>query len=304
MKTIYLLLLSMVFSGSNVMAQAWPNKPIKFIVPFAAGGANDLLARAAAEGASKHLGQVVVIENKPGAGGSLGTVLVTKSAPDGYTFLISAAGVISNTMIKKSVPYKDSDLVPVVMIGLAPSIIVTSAQSKYKNLKEFVEASKVGDGFHFATAGTGSTPHFVAEMLNMRYGSKLIPVPYKSGSESSTAVMGGQVEATSEASIVSLPHIQPGGKFKPLATAAEQGFPELQLAHWAGVHAPVGVPLEVLDKMAAAVDAAMKMPAISDRLKSMGIEPIGGTRASFNEFVNAERARLGAIVKASNMKED
>ena len=318
MKTIYLLLLSMVFSGSNVMAQAWPNKPIKFIVPFAAGGANDLLARAAAEGASKHLGQVVVIENKHGAGGSLGTVLVTKSAPDGYTFLISAAGVISNTMIKKSVPYKDSDLVPVVMIGLAPSIIVTSAQSKYKNLKEFVEASKVGDGFHFATAGTGSTPHFVAEMLNMRYGSKLIPVPYKSGSESSTAVMGGQVEATSEASIVSLPHIQPGGKFKPLATtwikrmsaapdlptAAEQGIPELQIAHWAGVHAPVGVPLEVLDKMAAAVDAAMKMPAISDRLKSMGIEPIGGTRASFNEFVNAERARLGAIVKASNMKED
>jgi tripartite-type tricarboxylate transporter receptor subunit TctC len=89
-----------------------------------------------------------------------------------------------------------------------------------------------------------------------------------------------------------------------LPTAAEQGFPELQIAHWAGVHAPVGVPLEVLDKMAAAVDAAMKMPAISDRLKSMGIEPIGGTRASFNEFVNAERARLGAIVKASNMKED
>ena len=112
----------------------WPNKPIKLIVPFASGGANDLLARAAAEGATKVLGQPVVIDNKPGAGGTLGTMLGIKSAPDGYTFLISASGVISNTMIKKSAPYKDNELVPVVMIGLAPSIIVTSAKSKNTTL--------------------------------------------------------------------------------------------------------------------------------------------------------------------------
>lgn len=155
-------------------------------------------------------------------------------------------------------------------------------------------------------------------MMNMKYGTKLIPVPYKSGSESSTAVMGGQVEGTSEASIVSLPHIQPGGKFRALATTwtkrmsaapdlpttAELGYPDVQIAHWAGVHAPVGVPPEIMDKMAAAVDAAMKNPEIANRLKSMGIEPIGGTRASFNEFVNAERTKLGAIIRASGMKED
>ena len=305
-------------SPANTAANAWPNKPVRFIVPFASGGANDLLARAAAEGATKVLGQPVVIENKPGAGGTLGTMLGIKSAPDGYTFLISAAGVISNTMIKKSAPYKDNELVPVVMIGLAPSIIVTSAKSKHTNLKEFIENAKQGQGAHFATAGTGSTPHFVAEMMNMKYGTKLIPVPYKSGSESSTAVMGGQVEGTSEASIVSLPHIQPGGKFRALATTwtkrmsaapdlpttAELGYPEVQIAHWAGVHAPVGVPPEIMDKMAAAVDAAMKNPDIANRLKSMGIEPIGGTRASFNEFVNAERTKLGAIIRASGMKED
>ena len=259
-----------------------------------------------------------MIDNKPGAGGTLGTMLGIKSAPDGYTFLISAAGVISNTMIKKSAPYKDNELVPVVMIGLAPSIIVTSAKSKNTTLKEFIENAKQGQGAHFATAGTGSTPHFVAEMMNMKYGTKLIPVPYKSGSESSTAVMGGQVEGTSEASIVSLPHIQPGGKFRALATTwtkrmsaapdlpttAELGYPDVQIAHWAGIHAPVGVPTEIMDKMAAAVDAAMKNPEIANRLKSMGIEPIGGTRASFNEFVNAERAKLGAIIRASGMKED
>ena len=307
-----------VLWASSAQAQSWPQKPIKFIVPFAAGGANDLMARAAAEGAAKVLGQAIVVENKPGAGGTLGTVLVSKSTPDGYTFLISAAGVVSNNMIKKNTNYKDSDLVPVVMIGLAPSVIVVSSESSYKNLRNFIDASKEGQGFYFATAGTGSTPHFVAELLNTRYGAKLIPVPYKSGSEGATAVMGGQVAGTSEASIVALPHIKQGGKFKALATtwtkrisaypelstATEQGFPELQIAHWAGIHAPVGVPPDIMDKLATAVDVAMKSPQVADRLKAQGIEPVGGTRASFNEFVDAERARLGSIVKASNMKDD
>jgi tripartite-type tricarboxylate transporter receptor subunit TctC len=221
-------------------------------------------------------------------------------------------------MIKKNNPYKDSDLTPVVMIGLSPSVIVVSANSSFKNLKDFVEASKTSQGFHFATAGTGSTPHFVAEVLNTRYGARFIPVPYKSGSEGATAVMGGQVQGTSEASIVALPHIKSGGKFRPLATtwvkrisaapdlstATEQGFSDLQIAHWAGLHAPAGVPTDILDKLADAVDVAMKSPAVTDRLKSMGIEPIGGTRASFTTFVDEERARLALIVKASNMKDD
>ncbi len=301
-----------------VSAQDWPNKPIRFIVPFSAGGANDLMARAAAEGAAKVLGQPIIVENKPGAGGNVGSSYVAKSTPDGYTFLISAAGVITNSMIKKNNPYKDSDLVPVVMIGLSPSVIVVAADSPYNNLREFVDASKKSDGFNFATAGTGSTPHFVAEMLNTQYGAKLIPVPYKSGSESASAVMGRHVEGTSEASIVALPHIKGGDKFKPLATtwtkrlevypqlstAVEQGFTELQIAHWAGIHAPVGVSPAVMDKLAAAVDQAMKSPAVTDRLKNLGIEPVGGTRAKFETFVTEERARLGKVVKAAGMTEN
>ncbi len=309
---------ALVMALTNVSAQEWPTKPIRFIVPFSAGGANDLMARAAAEGASKELGYPVIIENKPGAGGNLGSAFVAKSAPDGYTFLISAAGVITNSMIKKVNPYKDSDLVPVVMIGLSPSVIVVSSTSPYNNLREFVDASKKGQGFNFATAGTGSTPHFVAEILNTKYGAKLIPVPYKSGSESASAVMGRHVEGTSEASIVALPHIRTGDKFKALATtwtkrltvypelatATEQGFGELQIAHWAGVHAPAGVSPAIMDKLAAAVDAAMKSPAVADRLKNMGIEPVGGSRADFNRFVDAERARLGEVVRAAHMTED
>ena len=172
-------------------------------------------------------------------------------------------------------------------------------------------------GFDFATAGTGSTPHFVAEVLKSKYGAKLQVVPYKSGNESATAIMGGQVQATSEASIISLPKIQ-GGKMKALAntwtsrissypqltTTSEQGFPEVKIAHWAGVHAPAGVPADVMDKVAAAVDAAMKTPEIANRLKAVGIEPMGGTRAAFVQFVAEEKGRLAVIVKASGMKEE
>ncbi|KQM68658.1 tripartite tricarboxylate transporter substrate binding protein [Xylophilus sp. Leaf220] len=298
-------------------ADAWPTRPIRFVVPFSAGGANDLMARAAAEGASKRLGQPIVIENKPGGSTSLGSAVVAQSKPDGYTFLISAAGVISNSMIKKSLPYKDADLVPVAMVGLAPSVILVPADAPYNNLKEFIAASQKGVGFHWATAGTGSTPHFVSGILETKYGAKLDIVPYKSGSESITAVLGKQVEATSEASIVALPYVK-SGKLKALAdtwtarisaypqlsTAVEQGFPDMQIAHWCGVHAPAGTPDAILDKLATAIDAAMKDAATASHLKDIGIEPIGGTRASFAKFVADERARLGAVVKATGMKDE
>jgi len=312
-----LIFLAGVVACGLAQAQAWPAKPIHFVVPFSAGGANDLLGRAAAEGASKVLGQTIIIDNRPGAGTVLGTDLVAKAAPDGYTFLISSAGVLSNSMIRQSTPYKPDDLVPVAMIGLAPSVIVVPPNSPYKNIKEFIAASKKDVGLHFSTAGTGSTPHFVEGLLATKYGAKLDVVPYKSGSESVTAVLGGQIDATSEASIVVLPYLK-SGKLKALATtwterisaypqlptAAEEGFPEIRIAHWAGVHAPRGTPVAILDKVAAAVDAAMKDPATAKRLKDMGIEPIGGTRASFEKFIDEERARLAGVVKATGMKED
>ena len=303
-------------AGNVQAADTWPSHPIRFVVPFSAGGANDLLARAAAEGASKALGQTIIGDNKPGAGAVLGTDVVAKSAPDGYTFLVSAAGVISNSMIRK-VSYKDSDLTPVAMIGLAPSVIIVPANSPYKDLKDFVAKSKTGAGLHFGTAGNGSTPHFVEGLLVSKYGAKLDLVPYKSGSESVTAVLGNQIEATSEASIVVLPYLK-SGKLRALATtwtqrisaypdlptAVEQGFGEIKIAHWAGVHAPAGTSPDIMDKMAAAIDKAMKDPKTIERLRGMGIEPIGGTRASFGKFVDEERTRLGEVVKATGMKED
>jgi tripartite-type tricarboxylate transporter receptor subunit TctC len=297
-------------------AEPWPSRPIHFVVPFGPGGANDLLARAAADGAAKVLGQPIVVENKPGAGTILGTDIVARAQPDGYTFLISSAGVVSNSMIRK-VPYKDADLVPVAMIGLAPSVIIVPANSPYKDLKEFVAASRKGAGLNWSTAGVGSTPHFVEGMLATGYGAKLNVVPYKSGNESVAAVLGSQVDATSEASIVVLPQIK-AGKLKALATtwtqriaaypelptAMEQGFNDVQIAHWAGLHAPAGTPVDIQDKMAAAIDKAMKDPAVVQKLRGLGIEPIGGTRASFIKFCEDEHARLGKVVKATGMKDE
>jgi tripartite-type tricarboxylate transporter receptor subunit TctC len=299
-------------------AQSWPERPIRFVVPFAPGGANDLMGRAAAEGAAKFLGHPVIVENRPGAGGNVGSAQVARAAPDGHTFLVSAAGVLSNPLIRRSNPYREADLVPVAMIALSPSVIVVARQAPWRSLAELIEASRQGQGLHFATAGTGSTPHFVAGMLNAHHGASLLPVPFKSGAEAAGAVAGGHVAATSEASIVALPHLKEGGKFRALATtwlrrmpvapelptAIEQGYPQVRIAHWAGLHAPAGVPAPILERMAAAVDAAMRSREIVDRLVPMGIEPVGGSRAAFTEFVTAERARLAEVVKAAGMRED
>ena len=299
-------------------ADTWPSRPIRFVVPFGPGGANDLVARAVADGVSKQLGQPVLIENKPGAGSVLGADIVAKAAPDGYTFLAPAAGVITNAMIKSSMPYKEEDLVPVALMAVSPSIIVVPVDSPIKDLKGLMAAAKTGNGLNFSTAGTGSTPHFVAEMLRRESAhSKLLVVPYKSGSESMFAVMSKQVDATSEASVVVLPQVK-GGKLRAIAstwssriaalpdvpTAKELGMSGVLIGHWSGVFAPKGTPEDILDKMNRAVDAAIKTSEVRARLIPQGIDPMGGTRADFVKFMAAEKARLTPIAKGANMKED
>lgn len=313
----FIALLAFCLTPLLAHAQAWPARPIKFVVPFGPGGANDLVARAVAEGVAKQLGQAVIVENKPGAGSVLGAELVARAAPDGYTFLTPAAGVLTNAMIKTRMPYKEEDLVPVAMMAVSPSVIVVLPDSPIKDLKGLIAASKSGPGLNFSTAGTGSTPHFVAEMLKLEAGAKVQIVPYKSGSEGMVAVMSKQVDATSEASVVVLPQIK-GGKLRAIAstwtvriaalsdipTATELGFAGVQIGHWSGVFAPRGTPDEILDKMNRAVDAALKTPEVRARLVPQGIDPVGGTRAEFTKFIAAEKARLAPIARKADMKED
>jgi tripartite-type tricarboxylate transporter receptor subunit TctC len=301
----------------TVASADWPDHAIKWVVPFGPGGANDLIARAAAEATSKRLGQPIIIENKPGAGAIIGADYVAKSKPDGYTWLIGAAGVVTNSMIRSDMPYADSDLVPVGMIAVAPSVIVVNPSVPVSNLKELVAWSKTQPGgVNWATAGGGSTPHFVAEMLR-EAGVAINIVPYKSGAESVTAVIANNVSATSEASIVVLPQVK-GGKLKAIATTfdsritvapeipttKDSGYPGIRIGHWAGLYAPKGTPQPIIDKMNAELLAAVKSQDFKDKMVPQGIEPAPYTMAAYQAFLNAERQRLGTIAKRANMTAD
>src|SRR6202158_526904 len=311
-------LFTLCFITSAARAE-WPERPIKWIVPFAPGGANDLIARAAAQGVAKRLGQPVVIENKPGAGAAIGAEYVAKSKPDGYTFLIGAAGVVTNSMIRKDMPYQDSDLVPVGMIAVAPSVIVVHPSIPVSNVKEFIAWAKgQGDkGVNWATAGTASTPHFVAEMLKEAGVTNLNIIPYKSGSESVTAGISNNVAATSEASIVVLPLIKAGklkaigttydsriSAYKQIPTTKEQGYPGVKIGHWAGLYAPKGTPQPIIDRMNAELLAVVKSKEFADKLVPQGIEPAPYTLAAYNVSLNAERERLGKIARTAKMQAD
>jgi tripartite-type tricarboxylate transporter receptor subunit TctC len=307
-----------LLAAATLAARAeWPERPIKWVVPFAAGGANDLIARAAADGVSKRLKQAVVIDNKPGAGTLVGSEYVAKAKPDGYTFLIGSAGTITNSMIRKDMPYADGDLVPVGMIAVAPSVIVVNPGVPASNLKEFVAwAKKQPGGVNWATAGTASTPHFVAEMVK-EAGVNITIVPYKSGNEGVTSVMSNNAQVTSEASIVVLPQVK-GGKLRAIATTfdtritiapdipttKEAGFPGVRIGHWAGLYAPRGTPQAIIDKMNAELIAAVKSAEFKDRMVPQGIEPAPYTMAAYQAFLNAERERLGKIAKAAKMQAD
>jgi tripartite-type tricarboxylate transporter receptor subunit TctC len=310
--------LAAVFSSTAAHAE-WPDRPIRFVVPFGPGGANDLIARVAAAGVGKQLGQTVIVENKPGAGAIIGADYVAKAKPDGYTFLVGAAGVITNSFLHSKMPYADSDLVPVGMIAVAPSVIVVHPSAPANNMKEFVAwaKSKGNGGLNFATAGSASTPHFVAEMLKDATGAAFTIVPHKSGQEGVNAVISNTVDATSEASIVVLSQIK-SGKLKAIATTydkrissypslpttAEQGYPSVNIGHWAGLFAPKGTPPAIIERVNKELQAALKSKESTDRLVPAGIEPAAGPTANFVTFITNERSRLEKIAKKAGMTAD
>jgi tripartite-type tricarboxylate transporter receptor subunit TctC len=287
----------------------WPERPIHFIVGFGPGGANDLIGRIAADGVGKELKQTVVVENRPGAGAVIGTAYVAHAKPDGYTFLVGAASIITNSLLLKDLPYKDSELAPVGMIAVAPSTIVVNPSVPASNMKEFVAWAKAQNGkATWSTAGNGSTPEFVAEMISEATGVKFNIVPYKSGGASVHGVMNNEVSATSEASIVVVPQIKAGtlkaiattyvkriSSYPSIPTTAEQGYPTVQIGHWAGLYAPAGTPQPIIEKMNAALQAALRNPEVTKKLTMTGIEPAAGSVDEFVNFTKSERQRLSAL---------
>ncbi|AJG22008.1 Bug family tripartite tricarboxylate transporter substrate binding protein [Cupriavidus basilensis] len=312
----------LALSSLSAVAQAhWPDKPIRLVLPFSAGGPGDITTRLIAQALGRQLGQTVIVDNKAGAGGIIGAEFVAKSAPDGYTLLIAGNGAVANALLRAKMPYADSDLVPVVSTNAAPSVMVVGAGASRKDIKDLQALQAYGKargGITFGTAGAGSTGHFVAEMVETALGVPVTLVHYKSGSETLNAVIGGQIDLASEAPVGVLGFLR-GGKLRALAvtddkraqalpdvpTTAEQGFAGIRMEHWGGIYAPKGTPAPILDRIAQATQAAFRSDAgLRAQFETYGYRPVSGTRAEFTRFVQDEKLRLGKIVHDAHMTID
>lgn len=310
---------AVLWSGqAPAAASRWPEKPIRLVLPFSAGGPGDITTRLIAQALGKQLGQTVLVDNRPGAGGIIGAEYVAKSPPDGYTLLVAGNGAVANGLLRAKMPYAEGDLIPVVSTNTAPSVMVTGSLAPFKDLKSLQAYGKAKGGITFGTAGAGSTGHFVAEMIESALGVPVTLVHYKSGGESLNAVMGNQIDLASE-SPVGVTGFVRSGKLRPIAvtdgkralalpevpTSAEQGFSSIRMQHWGGIYAPKGTPAQIMDRVAQAVQIAMQSDSeLRAQLERYGYRPEGGTRADFTRFIENERIRLEQIVRSSHMTLD
>lgn len=293
-------------------ATDWPTRPIRIVAPYAAGGAGDETARTVAEGLSKALGQPVVIDNKPGAGGVIGADAVAKSAPDGYTLLAGANGTLINPMIHPKIPYAPADLAPVSGVSFSPSLLVADIDTGVATLKQLQAYAKANPkGIFFGTTGIGSTGHFSGEMIKASLGVPLTFVQYKGSGETNAALLGHQVQLISDVPNKALVGLGKAGRVRMLAvasdkrmaqlpevpTTAEAGFPDIRMTHWLGLFAPKGTPPAVLDRINAAVQAFVTSPAERANQAARNSEPLVGDRAQFTAFIDGETARLGKMAK-------
>lgn len=297
----------------------WPAKPIRIVAPYAAGGAGDESARAIADGLSKALGQPVVVDNKPGAGGVIGADLVAKSPADGYTLLAGANGTLINPLIHRKLPYAASELVPVSGVSFSPSLIVADPDIGVKTLAELKAHAKADPkGIFFGTTGIGSTGHFSGEMMKAALGVPFTFVQYKGSGETTMALSSHQVQVLSDVPSVAMVNLGKAGKVRMLAvasgkrmaqlpdvpTTAEAGFPNIRMTHWLGLFAPSGTPPAILDKLNAAVQAFITSPGEQANMAARNSEPMVGDRAQFGAFVESETNRLGKMARELKMAAD
>jgi tripartite-type tricarboxylate transporter receptor subunit TctC len=300
-----------------VQAQSYPGKPVRIVVPFTAGSATDILARVYGQKLQEFWGQPVVVENRPGAGGTIGEGLVAKSAPDGYTLLVTSAAFAYNPAIYPSPGYStEKDFVEVAPIAAQPNVLVVAPSLNVTSTADLIKLAKDKPGrITFASAGIGSGTHLNAEGFKFASGIDVVHVPYKGTPEALTDTMTGRVTFFFAPISAALPHVRDGrlaalavstGKrasaLKDVPTVAESGLPGYDYSLWVGMFAPAGTPAEVVDKVAADVSRATQSPDVRDRLASLGAEAMPMTTTEFRRFVRDEISIAAKIIKAAGIK--
>jgi tripartite-type tricarboxylate transporter receptor subunit TctC len=304
----------------SATAQAWPDRPVKFIVPFPPGGSVDPLARLLAVRLANSLGQPFVVENKPGASGSIGTAFVAKSAPDGYTYVVVFDTHAVNPALIPDFPFDTlNDLAPVMLVGTAPMAIVTNPAKPYRNFGDIVKAAKAKpEALSIGSVGNGSLGHLAMIVVQQMSGFKVTHVPYKGGGPMMADVMGGQIDL-GIASVAALSANVKGGKLRALAltgekrsqvmpdvpTLAEQGLPGFSAYAWWGILAPAGTPKPVVDKFHAELAKALGQPDLRKQLtETLGMDLAVSSPEALQKFVAGEMDRWGKVVKANNVRAD
>ncbi len=313
------LLCATIVGAPAALAAEYPDKAIRVVVPYAPGGASDILARVIGQKLSESFKQSVVVENKPGAGGTIGADLVAKSPPDGYTLLLADVAVytIAPSLYPK-LPYAAAGLTGVINVATFAHILITAPGSPLTSFQDFLAQEKARPGrFTVASSGSGTSTHLTAEMVNIVAGTRLAHVPYKGGGAALTDVMGGQVDVMFIGTPPAMPLLQ-AGKLKALAvttskrmealptvpTVAESGLPGFESIAAQGVFAPAGTPAAIVAKLNAEIARIIALPEIRERFGKLGAEPISNTPAQFATWLGSETTKWTKVIQTSGAKVD
>lgn len=317
---LFMAALLCMLIAPGVHAQAWPTKqPIRIVSPYAPGGATDVMGRLLGQKLQEKFGQTVIVENRAGAGGNIGTDVVAKAAPDGYTLLLAASGplVIAPSLYPK-LPYQPlKDFTYISPVANAAFVVVVNAKSGINSLADLIAQGKQDGKLAFASAGSGTPQHIIGEMFNIQAGTKLLHIPYKGSGPAMNDLVGGQVPVAFENPVAAMPHVQ-SGRLKVLAstganrsetlpdvpTVAELGLAGFEAKPWYGLLGPANLPADITNKLNAAVAEILNDKEIRQRIHGLGAEPMQMTPAQFKTFVGEELTKWTRVVKTSGATVD
>lgn len=302
-----------------IQAQAtYPEKPIQIIVPFAAGGATDMLARTIGQKLTERWGQTVIVENRPGAGGNIGAAAGARATPDGYTLTLTAAGISAvNPHVYKNLSYDSiTSFAPVTQLVAAPLLLALHPSVKIDTAQQWLEEVRANpEKYTVANGGVGTAQHLGAEYLDMAGKMKSLHIPYNGSAPATSDILGGQTNAILDNMVTLVPHIE-SGKLKPLAvtslertenlpnvpTFSESGLPGFQTGTWYGVVAPAGTPADIVKKLQVEIADILQAPELRQSLVKQGLIPVGSTPEEFSEYIRSERKKMGEIVRAAKIE--